>query len=58
MVGPKKQDVWPKINGLKRNHCILRIQGAPVCQTLDMVLENKMFQKLKLQHMYSGWSLT
>ena len=23
MVGPKKQDFWPKINILKENHCIL-----------------------------------
>ena len=30
MVGPKKQDFWPKINILKGNHCILRIRGAPV----------------------------
>ena len=32
MVGPKKQDVWPKINVLVGNHCILRIPGAPVFQ--------------------------
>ena len=32
MVGPKKQDFWPKINILKAIHCILRIQGAPVRQ--------------------------
>ena len=25
MVGPKKQDFWPKISILKGNHCILRI---------------------------------
>ena len=30
MVGPKKQDFWPKIYILKGNHCILRIRGAPV----------------------------
>ena len=40
MVGPKKQDFWPKINIFKGNHCILRIQGAPVCQKLGMILEN------------------
>ena len=34
MVGPKKQDFWPKINVLKGNHCILRIRGAPVRQKL------------------------
>ena len=34
---------------LKGNHCILRIQGAPVRQKLDMILENKAIQKLKLE---------
>ena len=42
MVGPKKQDFWPKIN-------ILRIRGAPVRQKLGMILENKVVQKLKLE---------
>ena len=41
MMGPKKQDFWPKINILKGNHCILRIRGAPVRQKLGMILENK-----------------
>ena len=49
IVGPKKQDFWPKINILKENHCILRIQGAPVPQKLGMILENKLVQKLKLE---------
>ena len=49
MVGPKKQDFWPKINRLKGNHCILRILGAPVRQKLGMILENKVVQKLKLE---------
>ena len=52
MVGPKKQDIWPKINILKGNHCILRVQGVrgvQVCQKLDMILENKVVQKLKLE---------
>ena len=49
MVGPKKQDFWPKINILKGNHYILRIQGAPVRQKLGMILENKVIQKLKLE---------
>ena len=40
---------WPKINILKGNHCILRIRGAPVCQKLGMILENKVVQKLKLE---------
>ena len=44
-VGPKKQDVWQKINILKGNHCILRM----VRQKLGMILENKVVQKLKLE---------
>jgi hypothetical protein len=49
MVGPKKQDFWPKINILKGNHCILRIWGAPFPQKLGMILENEVVQKLKLE---------
>ena len=49
MVGPKKQKIWPKINILKGNHCILRIRGAQVRQKLGMILENKVVQKLKLE---------
>ena len=59
MVGPKNQDFWPKKNILKGNHCILRIQGAPVCQKLGMILENKVVQKLKLEKngfFYKNWS--
>ena len=60
MVGPKKQDFWPKINILKGNHCILRILGAPVRQKLGILfLENKMVQKLKLEKkmfFYKKWS--
>ena len=48
MVGPKNQN-WPKINILKGNNCILRIQGAPVRQKLGMILENEVVQKLKLE---------
>ena len=47
MVGPKKQDFWPKINILKGNHCILRIWRAPDRQKLGMILKNKVVQKLK-----------
>ena len=54
MVGPRKQDFWPKISILKGNHCILRIQGAPVRQNLGMILENKVVQKLKLEIFF--WS--
>ena len=58
MVGTKKQDFWPKINILKRNHCILRIRGEPVRQKLGMILENKVVQKLKLEKnvFYKKWS--
>ena len=49
MVGPKKQDVWRKINILKGNHCVLRMWGAPVCQKLGMILENKVVKKLTLK---------
>ena len=52
MVGPKKQDFWPKINILKGNHCILRIQGAPVGQKFGMILGNKVVQKLELEKMF------
>ena len=50
MVGPKKQDFWPKINTLKGNHCVLRIREVPVHQKLGMILENKVVQKLKLEN--------
>ena len=56
MVGPKKQVFWPKINILKGNRCILRIQGAPVHQNLGMILENKVVQKLKLDFFLNKWS--
>ena len=49
MVGPKKEEFWPRINIFKGNHYILRIQGAPVRQKLDMNLKNKVVQKLKLE---------
>ena len=52
MVGPKKQDFWPKTNILKENHCILRIRGTPAHKKLGMILENKVVQKLKLKKMF------
>ena len=54
----KKQDFWPKINILKGNHCILRIQGAPVRQKMGMILENKVVHKLKLEKnvFHKKWS--
>ena len=58
MVGPKMQAFCPRIDMLKGNHCILRIRGAPVCQKLGMILENKAVQKLKLEKnvFYKKWS--
>ena len=59
MVGHKKQDFWPKTNILKGNHCILRVRGAPVCQKMGMILENKVVQNLKLEEkisFYKKWS--
>ena len=47
MVDLNKQEFWPKINILKGNHCILRIWGLPVCQTLGMILGNKVVKKLE-----------
>ena len=47
--GPKKQEFWTKINILEESHCILRIRGASVCRKLNMILENKVVQKLKLE---------
>ena len=38
-----------KINILKGNHGILRIQGEPVRQKLGVILENQVVQKLKLE---------
>ena len=52
MVGPRKRDLWTKINILKGNHCILKIRRAPLRQTLDMILENKAVQKLKLEKLF------
>ena len=49
MVGPKMQAFCPRIDMLKGNRCILRIRGAPVCQKLGMILENKVVQKLELE---------
>ena len=58
MVGLKMQDFCPRIDMLKGNRCILRTPGAPVCQKLGMILENKVVQKLKLEKnvFYKEWS--
>ena len=49
MVGSEKQDFWPKINILKGDQCILRIQRAPIRKKLGKILENKVVQKLKFE---------
>ena len=58
MVGPKMQAFCHDHAMLKGNRCILRIRGAPVCQKLGMILENKVVQKLKLEKnlFYKKWS--
>ena len=56
MVGPKTQDFWSKNNILKGNHTILRMRGAPVCQKLGMILENKVVQKFMLDFFYKKCS--
>ena len=47
--GSQKARFWPKINILKENYCILRIQREPVHQTMGIILENKVVQKLSLE---------
>ena len=49
MLGPNMQAFCPRIDMHKGNRCILRLRGAPVCQKLGMILENKVVQKLKLE---------
>ena len=46
-LGPKKQDFWPKTNWLKAVFCESKYL-VTVPQKLDMLLENKAFQELKL----------
>ena len=58
MVGPNKQDFWPKIDILNENHCILRLRGVPVRQKLGMILGNNVVEievrkKCLLQKMVS-----
>ena len=59
MVGPRKRDLWTKINILKGNHCILRIRGVLVHKKWGMILENKVVQKFKLEKknvFFKKWS--
>ena len=58
MMGPKKQNFWPKINILKGNQCYFQITGSTSFQKLGMILENKEVQKLELEKnvFYKKWS--
>ena len=49
MVGPKKQDFWPRINILKGIYLFSILRLMTVRQKLGMILENKVVQKLKLE---------
>ena len=50
MVGPKKQDFWPRINILKGKKFKKICRLMTVRQKLGMILENKGVQKLKLEN--------
>ena len=50
MVGPKKQDFWPRINILKGKKIKKICRLMTVRQKLGMILENKGVQKLKLEN--------
>ena len=50
MVGPKKQDFWPKINILKRKP--LYFENTGCASFSKMIFENKVVQKLKLEKMF------
>ena len=57
MVGPNKQDFWPKINILKENHCILRIRGAPVhqkCRNFLFLKSTDFFKKKSFKNINLG----
>jgi hypothetical protein len=47
MVDPKKEDFWRRINKLKEKK-----KKITVRQKLGMILENKVIQKLKLEHIF------
>ena len=49
MVGPKKQDFWPRINILKGFLFFSILRLMTVDQKLGMILENKVVQKLKFE---------
>ena len=53
MVGPKKKDFWPKINiGTQMIPLYFENTGAPVHQKLNLILDSKVVQKLKLGQKY------
>ena len=47
MVGPKKQDFWPRINILKGKKSKRIHRLAPVCQKLGVILESKVIEVRK-----------
>ena len=47
-LGPIKQDFGPKINVVKGNHETFGIHLMTLRQKLDMLLKNKVVQKLML----------
>ena len=49
MVGPKKQDLWPRINILLRKKFKKFLRGMSVHQKLGIILKNKVVQKLSLE---------
>ena len=53
MVGPKMQAFCPRIDTLKGNRCILRIQGAPVCQKVPKWYFQGQFSMSKIDGIFS-----
>ena len=49
MVGPKKQEFWPKNQHTPRKLLYFVNTKNDTCQKLGMILENKVVQKLKLE---------
>ena len=49
MVGPKKQDFWPKINILKRKPLCFENTGSTSLSKIGHDFRKKVVQKLKLE---------
>ena len=52
MVGFKIQAFCPRIDMLKGNRCILRIQGAPVCQKVTKLYFQSQFSMSKINGIF------